>query len=1236
VNGSAARASPWRRPTGSRLPFSPVVLSVLAALLLLSQPPAAQGQTETIEVNVAADLPDADPSDGVCDADPETNGLQCSLRAAIMQANAAAEASFAVVLRLDLAGTTYTLSRTSESGADDDDAAFGDLDVKKAILIRTSGGTGPATVQRSPDYGCVLEDGFVAATEFRIFHVAPGDTSARLELSGLVVANGCADGTELAGSGGGILVERNGSLVVSGGTQVAGNRAAAKGGGIHYQGSCEGCTLRLEGDATVTGNGARLGGGVSAHGSVAIAHTTVSSNTASWGGGGLYLSGSVSLTDVAVEDNRENASDEGLGGGGILCGGETDVSCGTLVIQGGRIGGDGRGNVATGPGGGLRAVGGSLSMTLTVVLENGSGSGGGLSLEGVSAALRGVTVRNNDAGSDGGGIFAGGSGCSLTLEPAATDTGDRQTTVDLNDARGRGGGIYIGSDCGATLQRATVRANSAAHGGGIYSRSSSLTVRESTLAANTTSGQGGGLWYCCAQLLTVERSTLSDNQAGTDGGGGLYMGGSAGATLINSTISGNTARGPGGGIGLTGSDSLDLFFATVAGNTATSGGGLHSPTGGEPSGTRRLKGTILADNSATLVDGAPDCLGEFTSLGHNLVETAGCTFTAAAGDISGQDPQLGDLGDNGGPTATRPLQAGSPAIDAIPEADCTDPDGHALTTDQRGTERPQGATGACDMGAFELTAATPSPDTGTITVVKRVTGGGSDRTFDFDLDGPQSPNVPDGFGIQTSNGEGTHTLENLPTGSYVVSELVPEGWGAPQITCAGDGATFAVSETAPSVTIELGAGVTVTCTFTNAPAVTGGGGGGGGGDFGGGDGRSDGGGGGGGGGGDFGGGDDGSGGGGGGGGGGGDFGGGDGGSGGFGGGGGGGGGGIVFPPFPDTVTVASPTGTGNLVFQVTSTPPPVSFQVTPCTPPLGSPSPPGSFALPHGLYCLSPGSLPVGGSVTLQITLPQPAPVGTVWLKLVGGAWAALPVGDDDGDRVITLTLTDGGQGDADGVADGVITDPGGPAIPQQEPAPPPPTHPPAAPSLVSLWPCGAGLACISFQEPEGASGYLLTGALDPDFTFGPSAVLVPAQQLLWGNTIVVGMPGRDMLSFYYRLAACNGLGCSPAVFVGGMAARRFPAGTSEHWAFVVGGYSFLGEAFVWGQNQAGVPGKGCLFSFYDGVQGYDGLLVHRCDQAPTLPGQDCSRRWTQTSEWVSASQSFPPHGEVGMAIRLR
>jgi hypothetical protein len=57
------------------------------------------------------------------------------------------------------------------------------------------------------------------------------------------------------------------------------------------------------------------------------------------------------------------------------------------------------------------------------------------------------------------------------------------------------------------------------------------------------------------------------------------------------------------------------------------------------------------------------------------------------------DPLLGALADNGGPTQTRALSSGSPAIDAGNNSACP-------AADQRGILRPQG--GGCDIGAYEL------------------------------------------------------------------------------------------------------------------------------------------------------------------------------------------------------------------------------------------------------------------------------------------------------------------------------------------------------------------------------------------------------------------------------------------------------------------------------------------------------------------------------------------------------
>lgn len=103
-----------------------------------------------------------------------------------------------------------------------------------------------------------------------------------------------------------------------------------------------------------------------------------------------------------------------------------------------------------------------------------------------------------------------------------------------------------------------------------------------------------------------------------------------------------------------------------------------------------LKSTIVAGNS---ID---DCErtqfdGIIRSQGGNLSGDRSCPFTERS-DRRGVAPLLGPLRDNGGPTDTRALLAGSPALDGGVQAGC-------LAADQRGVARPQGLR--CDIGAFE-------------------------------------------------------------------------------------------------------------------------------------------------------------------------------------------------------------------------------------------------------------------------------------------------------------------------------------------------------------------------------------------------------------------------------------------------------------------------------------------------------------------------------------------------------
>jgi CSLREA domain-containing protein len=236
-------------------------------------------------------------------------------------------------------------------------------------------------------------------------------------------------------------------------------------------------------------------------------------------------------------------------------------------------------------------------------------------------------------------------------------------------------------------------------GGGIQNASTgTVNVTNSTLSGNS-SLNGGGIFNNSTGTVNVTNSTLSGNSANT--GGGIFD--NAGTVNVtNSTLSGNSA-GSGGGI-FDNAGTVNVTNSTLSGNSAASNSGGIQNLGG----TVTIKSTIVAGNSAPT---GPDINGTVNSEGFNLIKsTSGATIneTLNAGtNITGQDPQLNPLANNGGPTLTHSLQCTSPAIDK----------GKAfgLTTDQRGGTRPfdfadsvyPNATGGdgSDIGAYEAQAA---------------------------------------------------------------------------------------------------------------------------------------------------------------------------------------------------------------------------------------------------------------------------------------------------------------------------------------------------------------------------------------------------------------------------------------------------------------------------------------------------------------------------------------------------
>ncbi len=393
----------------------------------------------------------------------------------------------------------------------------------------------------------------------------------------------------------------------------------------------------------------------------------------------------------------------------------------------------------------------------TVILDGNNSATVFVVDSGVTARLSALTIQNGSAvGGDGGGISNNGN---LTLTNSTISA--NSVVVDGNGAGGHGGGIYNNSG-NLTLTNSTISANSATFGdgGGIYNNSGNLTLTNSTISANSATfgagiynggtvtiasstlsgnsahslqGSAGGGIYNWTGSVTMTSSTLSNNKSyggvSSANGGGIYnnSGGlsrPAGiVTVANSTLSGNSAvvdvnsngvqaynAGYGGGISNAGS--LSVTNSTLSGNSTSSGTQIGQGGGIDNrfAGTATLTNTIVAGNTA---GSGPDLSGTITSGGHNLVGasdgSSGLT-DGVDGDLVGTgtaliDPMLGALSDNGGPTQTMALRAGSPAIDAGDDGACNAAPVGGI--DQRGVSRLHGAH--CDIGALENEVSSNQP-----------------------------------------------------------------------------------------------------------------------------------------------------------------------------------------------------------------------------------------------------------------------------------------------------------------------------------------------------------------------------------------------------------------------------------------------------------------------------------------------------------------------------------------------
>lgn len=282
-----------------------------------------------------------------------------------------------------------------------------------------------------------------------------------------------------------------------------------------------------------------------------------------------------------------------------------------------------------------------------------TGHGGAINIDGVSLSgqnreftLCGCQFNRNEATKQGGavnGVVTQNRGVNTLFDRCSFD--NNQTT---SNESGQGGAVFFMEDDDTS---------------GEGSGTGSFRVLNTTFSNNSVYSQGGGLWT----LMPV-----------------------AGFDAINCTFANNETRnnelGMGGGLAISNGPST-VTNCTFAYNYAWfHGGGIQA--GGDKDVT--LSNCIFYENTSTREFAGYNTNSELIDGGNNIQFPVTYGKIVTATEIN-EDPLLGNLADNGGPTRTIALPSNSPAVNAGNAAT-------APTTDQRGENRDSQP----DIGAYEL------------------------------------------------------------------------------------------------------------------------------------------------------------------------------------------------------------------------------------------------------------------------------------------------------------------------------------------------------------------------------------------------------------------------------------------------------------------------------------------------------------------------------------------------------
>ena len=350
-------------------------------------------------VNSTADVVDQNIGNGVCDtgnlvgSDPE-----CTLRAAVQEANASAEDNISVP-----AGT-YTLAIV---GTGEDNAAKGDLDVTSTMTI-TGAGSGLAVIQA----GTTDSNGID-----RLFQVKSGS----LTLTDVTVRHG------REGDGAGVW--NQGSLTLED-VNFVDNTASKIGGAIYNDGSSATLTVRR---GVFNGGTAEDGGAIgSKSGATVIEDTTFANNTATRRGGGFHNDAAGATVTRSVFYGNSAGSEDG--GAIVNRGGGATLTLTNSTLSG---------NTANGYGGGLHNESSATLLNVTVVSNTATNVGGGIRVQAGTVNLKNSIVAGNVGANCSNSVTSQGYNIEDANTCGLNQTGDQINTDPLLDTLGDDGGLTL-------------------------------------------------------------------------------------------------------------------------------------------------------------------------------------------------------------------------------------------------------------------------------------------------------------------------------------------------------------------------------------------------------------------------------------------------------------------------------------------------------------------------------------------------------------------------------------------------------------------------------------------------------------------------------------------------------------------------------------------------------------------------------------------------------------------------